>query len=104
MLPLIERLRARGVGVLVTTGTVTSSGLAEKRLPRGVIHQFVPLDVPRFVRGFLGHWRPDLALFVEAGPVAEHDHRGLRARRAADPDQCAAVGEFVPALELICAA
>jgi 3-deoxy-D-manno-octulosonic-acid transferase len=65
-LPLIERLRARGVGVLVTTGTVTSGGLAEQRLPRGVIHQFLPLDVPRFVRRFLNHWRPNLALFVES--------------------------------------
>ena len=65
VLPLIERLRARGVGVLVTTGTVTSSGLAEQRLPRGAIHQFVPLDVPRFVRRFLDHWQPDLALIVE---------------------------------------
>jgi len=64
-LPLIERLRARGVEMLVTTGTVTSGELAEQRLPRGVIHQFVPLDVPRFVRRFLDHWRPDLALFVE---------------------------------------
>ncbi len=51
--------------MLVTTGTVTSGELAEQRLPRGVIHQFVPLDVPRFVRRFLDHWRPDLALFVE---------------------------------------
>jgi 3-deoxy-D-manno-octulosonic-acid transferase len=64
-LPLIERLRAHGVGVLVTSGTVTSSGLAEQRLPRGVIHQFVPLDVPRFVRRFLDHWRPDLVLLAE---------------------------------------
>ena len=52
--------------MLVTSGTVTSGGLAEQRLPRGVIHQFVPLDVPRFVRRFLDHWRPDLALFVES--------------------------------------
>jgi 3-deoxy-D-manno-octulosonic-acid transferase len=66
VLPLIERIHRRGVGVLVTSGTVTSSGLAEQRLPRGVIHQFVPLDVPRFVRRFLTHWRPDLALFVES--------------------------------------
>ena len=64
-LPLIERLRGRGVGVLVTTGTVTSSGLAEQRLPRGAIHQFVPLDVPQFMNRFLAHWRPDLALIVE---------------------------------------
>ena len=65
VLPLIERLRARSVSVLVTTGTVTSSALAEQRLPRGAIHQFVPLDVPRFMRRFLDHWRPDLALIVE---------------------------------------
>lgn len=65
VVPLIERIAKRGIGVLVTSGTVTSSGLAEERLPRGVIHQFVPLDVPRFVRRFLDHWRPDLALFVE---------------------------------------
>jgi 3-deoxy-D-manno-octulosonic-acid transferase len=66
VLPLIEGISARDVNMLVTTGTVTSSGLAEQRLPRGVIHQFVPLDVPRFVRRFLDHWQPDLALFVES--------------------------------------
>ena len=66
VVPLIERIAKRGIGVLVTSGTVTSSELADQRLPRGVIHQFVPLDVPRFVRRFLDHWRPDLALFVEA--------------------------------------
>jgi len=66
VLPLIERIRAREVDVLVTSGTVTSGGLAEQRLPRGVIHQFVPLDVPMFVRRFLDHWQPDLALFAES--------------------------------------
>jgi 3-deoxy-D-manno-octulosonic-acid transferase len=66
VLPLIDRIRARRISMLVTTGTVTSGGLAEQRLPRGVIHQFIPLDIPRFVRRFLGHWQPDLALFVES--------------------------------------
>ena len=66
VLPLIERIHAREVNVLVTSGTVTSGGLAEQRLPRGVIHQFMPLDVPLFVRRFLAHWQPDLALFVES--------------------------------------
>jgi 3-deoxy-D-manno-octulosonic-acid transferase len=65
-LPLIELIAARGLGVLVTSGTVTSGDIAEQRLPRGVIHQFVPLDVPHYVRRFLDHWRPDLALFVES--------------------------------------
>ena len=66
VLPLIARIAEREVNVLVTTGTVTSSELAEKGLPAGAFHQFVPLDVPRFVRRFLAHWRPDLALFVES--------------------------------------
>ncbi len=66
VVPLIERIAKRGIGVLVTSGTVASSEIADERLPRGVIHQFVPLDVPHYVRGFLDHWRPDLVLFVEA--------------------------------------
>ncbi len=81
VLPLIERIRAREVSVLVTSGTVTSGGLAEQRLPRGVIHQFVPLDVPMFVRRFLDHWQPDLALFVESdlwpNTMIETSRRGV---------------------------
>ena len=65
-LPLIGCLRDRGLSVLVTTGTVTSAEVASKRLPPGVIHQFVPLDTPTFVGRFLDHWHPDLALFVES--------------------------------------
>ena len=66
VLPLIERIRARDLNVLVTSGTVTSAGIAEKRLPPDVIHQFAPLDVPQFAARFLDHWKPDLALFVES--------------------------------------
>jgi len=66
VISLIERLRAQHFAVLVTSGTVTSAALAEQRLPDGVLHQFVPLDVPRFVQRFLDHWRPGLALFVES--------------------------------------
>jgi 3-deoxy-D-manno-octulosonic-acid transferase len=65
-MPLIARIRAQAFNVLVTTGTVTSAALAEKRLPPGVIHQFVPLDAPAFVAKFLDHWRPSLALLVES--------------------------------------
>ena len=66
VLTLIDCIRARDVTVLVTAGTVTAAELAEQRLPAGVIHQFVPLDVPQFVGRFLNHWRPNLALFVES--------------------------------------
>ena len=66
VLPLIERIRERDFAVLVTSGTVTSAEVAERRLPAGVIHQFVPVDTPPFVARFLEHWRPDLGLFVES--------------------------------------
>ena len=81
VLPLIERVRSRGASILVTSGTVTSARFAEQRLPRDVIHQFVPLDVPRFVRRFLDHWRPNLALFVESdlwpNIIIETSRRGM---------------------------
>lgn len=66
VLPLIERIRARDIAVLVTSGTVTSADVAERRLPSGVIHQFVPIDLPQYVARFLNHWQPDLGLFVES--------------------------------------
>jgi 3-deoxy-D-manno-octulosonic-acid transferase len=65
-IPLVERLCANGVKVLVTTGTATSAAFAANRLPTGAVHQFVPLDAPTFVAKFLDHWRPDLALLVES--------------------------------------
>lgn len=66
-LPLIDAILARHdrATVLVTTVTLTSARLMEGRLPDRAIHQFVPLDVPRRLRRFLDHWRPDAALFVE---------------------------------------
>jgi 3-deoxy-D-manno-octulosonic-acid transferase len=66
VVPLIERIRAQKFAVLVTSGTVTSAALAEHRLPSGALHQFIPLDAPRYVGRFLDHWRPDMALFVES--------------------------------------
>lgn len=65
ILPLVSAL-AEAATVLLTTGTVTSATLAAQRLPQGAIHQFVPVDLPGPVRRFLGHWRPDLALFCES--------------------------------------
>ena len=69
VLPVIEALIARNAGltVLLTTGTMTSAGLAAKRLPPGrALHQYVPLDAPEYARSFLAHWRPDLAVFTES--------------------------------------
>lgn len=66
VLPLLERLTGIGLGVIFTTTTVTSAVIAAKRLPRGAVHQFAPLDLAPFVGSFLAHWRPNLAIFVES--------------------------------------
>ena len=66
VLPLVERLRAMDLSVLITSGTVTSANVARERFPPDVIHQFIPLDTPRFVARFLNSWQPDLALFTES--------------------------------------
>lgn len=81
ILPLIERLARRGVTVLVTSGTVTSAEIIAQRLPPGAIHQFVPVDVPRYMGRFLDHWRPDIALFAESeiwpNAILALEHRGV---------------------------
>jgi 3-deoxy-D-manno-octulosonic-acid transferase len=66
IVPLIERIVAKEFNVLLTSGTVTSAKLAGQWLPPGVIHQYVPLDAPRFAARFLNHWKPDLGLFTES--------------------------------------
>ena len=66
LIPLVERLTQRGLAVLITSGTRTSAQLLARRMPPGAFHQFVPLDVPRYLRRFLDHWRPSLALVAES--------------------------------------
>lgn len=68
ILPLVERILMTqpALHVLVTTGTVTSAEIMAQRLPPRAFHQFVPVDIPVAVAGFLNHWRPDLVLWVES--------------------------------------
>lgn len=73
VLPLLARLTARypGWSVVLTTGTVTSARLLAERIAAdpalsGVIHQYVPVDHPLWVRRFLDHWRPTAALWLES--------------------------------------
>jgi len=67
-LVLIEKLVAdrQDRTVLLTTGTVSSAEMMAKRLPERALHQFVPVDRPAWVRNFLDHWRPDVALVMES--------------------------------------
>src|SRR3984957_13013060 len=64
--PLIEKLGALNIRILLTSGTVTSAAIVAKRFPADIIHQYVPYDSPRYVARFLDHWRPSLALFIES--------------------------------------
>ncbi len=67
-LALIERLRALYPArpILMTTGTVTSARLMETRLPPGAFHQYMPVDRAPYIRRFLDHWNPGLALWIES--------------------------------------
>ncbi|MFN4164990.1 MAG: 3-deoxy-D-manno-octulosonic acid transferase [Ferrovibrio sp.] len=89
LLPLLQHLHAARpeITLLLTTGTVTSATLVQQRvmqgLLRGVIHQFVPVDIPHAVDRFLDHWRPDLVLWSESdfwpGILAEIQRRDIPA-------------------------
>ena len=67
-LPLINKLLDRNpdLSIMLTTGTTTSAKLAAQKLPERAFHQFIPLDNPHFVKRFLAHWHPDLAVFIES--------------------------------------
>jgi len=65
---LIEQLNNDNPSLhfLITSGTVTSANLMQKRLPKNATHQFYPLDHPKWVKDFLNHWQPNLALWMES--------------------------------------
>jgi len=81
LLPVVARLCEKAINVLVTSVTLTSAEILAQRLPPGALHQYAPFDLPLFMRRFLDHWRPDLALFAESelwpNAILESRRRGL---------------------------
>lgn len=67
-LSLINRmLRVRtDLHILVTTGTVTSAAIMAERLPPRSFHHYAPVDRLPWVRRFLDHWEPDMAVWIES--------------------------------------
>lgn len=69
--------------ILLTTGTVSSANLMEKRLPKQAFHQFYPLDHPQWIKNFLNHWKPDAVLWMESelwpNMLGEIKHRKIPA-------------------------
>ncbi len=66
LLPCIDEFIARNFHLVVTSGSLGSARVLDKRLPTGVVHQFFPLDVHAYALRFLDYWRPDIVLFAES--------------------------------------
>jgi 3-deoxy-D-manno-octulosonic-acid transferase len=70
-----------GLRVLITSSSRSSAEALAPNLPDGAVHQFLPLDVARWRRRFLDHWRPDLSVWAERdlwpGLIADCAARGI---------------------------
>ena len=70
VLPLIENfIEDKKVSKILLTSITKSSGkILEKKYNENskVVHQFLPLDIPILTRIFLGHWKPNLSIFVDS--------------------------------------
>jgi 3-deoxy-D-manno-octulosonic-acid transferase len=70
ILPIIENLtkEEKIKKILITTITLSSAEVLNKKLKENnkIIHQFLPLDVTIYVKKFLDHWKPNLAIFVDS--------------------------------------
>ena len=68
MLPIIQKIIETypDIHVMVTTGTVTSADVMNKRLPERAFHQFIPIDNPIFTTRFVKYWHPDVVLWFES--------------------------------------
>ena len=70
ILPLIEGcIEEKKIDkILITSITLSSGKILEKRFRQNekVIHQFLPLDIPVLTKKFLGHWKPNLSIFIDS--------------------------------------
>lgn len=69
------------VSFLVTSSARSSAQVLADNLPRRTIHQYLPLDAPRYLARFLDHWRPALSVWAEQeiwpGAVVASQRRGI---------------------------
>lgn len=82
LLDLFVALRQKkpGLHAVITTQTLTSADMIATAMTHGVIHQMAPIDAPRAMDRFLGHWRPSAAVFAE-GEIWPNMLGGLQRRR-----------------------
>ena len=62
---LIELLLVNQLRVLVTTMTPTGSHQVQSYFKNKVIHQYIPYDLPSFIRRFLKHFCPKVVVVME---------------------------------------
>ena len=70
-MPLIDNLNrnnSKNLEFLVTTVTLSSADLLEKKLSnyKNVTHRFFPLDTEFLVNSFLNNWQPNLICFIDS--------------------------------------
>jgi len=70
ILPLIDRFEKEQKidKILITSITLSSGKILSKKFTQNskVIHQFLPLDIPLFIKKFLKHWNPNLSIFIDS--------------------------------------
>ena len=68
MLPLIQKLLKEDntLNIMVTSGTVTSANLMQKRLPERAFHHYFPIDFPGFTKRLIRHFKPDAVFWFES--------------------------------------
>ena len=70
ILPLIENFEQEEKikKILITTITLSSAQVLQKKFKQNtkIVHQFLPLDIPKFVNQFLAHWTPNLVIFIDS--------------------------------------
>lgn len=79
---LAEMLRqSPNISFVITSTARSSAAVIGNNLPANSVHQFLPLDGPRYVRRFLDHWQPSLSIWSEQdfwpGAIYDTANRGI---------------------------
>ena len=65
--PLIVGMQqeAPDLNFVITSTARSSADVLGQNLPANTVHQFLPLDGPKFIAKFLDHWKPCLSIWSE---------------------------------------
>ena len=68
IVPLIEKLEKKNdiKQILITSNTLSSSKIMEKKKFKKVVHQFFPIDTNFFSQKFLNYWKPSFVFFIDS--------------------------------------